>query len=132
MNRDFEIPLSRQMAALLVGLPRLGPHVFTMSGAKPWAATTRLKRAPYEVAERVLNHAMTKLERTYNRHSYRQEKEQALQPLDAKSGVTGWVFHDIRRTVRSKLAELLVLGGPPDGAGVCRRGEGCAASAPLE
>jgi hypothetical protein len=34
---------------------------------------------PYEIAERVLNHAMTKLERTYNRHNYRQEKAKALQ-----------------------------------------------------
>jgi integrase len=106
-NRNFEIPLSSQMVALLANTPKLGAHVFTVSGAKPWAATTRLKRAldaksgitgwvlhdirrtvrsrlaelsvPYEIAERVLNHAMTKLERTYNRHSYRQEKAQALQ-----------------------------------------------------
>jgi hypothetical protein len=106
-NRDFEIPLSRQMAALLAGIPRRGPHVFTMSGAKPWTGDVPLKHAldaksgitgwvwhdirrtvrsklaelsvPYEIAERVLNHAMTKLERTYNRHGYRQAKAQALQ-----------------------------------------------------
>jgi hypothetical protein len=127
-NRDSEIPLSRQMVALLVGLPRLGPHVFTMSGAKPWAATTRLKRAldaksgvtgwvlhdirrtvrsklaellvPYEVAERVLNHAMTKLERTYNRHSYRHEKAQALQRW--ADHLTGLVYADSQRVVRLK------------------------------
>jgi hypothetical protein len=29
--------------------------------------------------------------------------------LDRDSGVTGWVLHDIRRTVRSGLAELHVL-----------------------
>src|SRR5215469_10471317 len=101
-NRDFEIPLSRQMTALLTRLPRLGAFVFTVSGAKPWATPGPFKRAldaksgitgwvfhdirrtvrsklaelsvPYEIAERVLNHAMTKLERVYNRHSYRQEK----------------------------------------------------------
>jgi integrase len=106
-NRDFEIPLSSQMAALLARLPKLGDHVFTTSGTKPWAAEVPLKLAldsksgvtgwvwhdirrtvrsklaelsvSYEIAERVLNHAMTKLERTYNRHSYRQEKAQALQ-----------------------------------------------------
>jgi hypothetical protein len=106
-NRDFEIPLSSQMAALLARLPKLGDHVFTMSGAKPWSSEVPLKLAldsksgvtgwvwhdirrtvrsklaelsvPYEIAERVLNHAMTKLERVYNRHSYRQEKAQALQ-----------------------------------------------------
>ena len=106
-NRDFEIPLSRQMTALLTRLPRLGAFVFTVSGAKPWATPGPFKRAldaksgitgwvfhdirrtvrsrlaelsvPYEIAERVLNHAMTKLERTYNRHGYRHEKAQALQ-----------------------------------------------------
>ena len=106
-SRDFEIPLSRQMVALLASLPKLGAYVFTVSGAKPWTPTARFKRAldaksgvtgwvvhdirrtvrshlaelsvPYEIAERVLNHAMTKLERTYNRHSYRQEKAHALQ-----------------------------------------------------
>jgi hypothetical protein len=106
-NRDFEIPLSRQMVVLLASLPRRGAFVFTMSGGKPWSAEVTLKQAldaksgitgwvwhdirrtvrsklaelsvPYEIAERVLNHAMTKLERTYNRHGYRQEKTQALQ-----------------------------------------------------
>jgi hypothetical protein len=95
------------MAAALSGLSRRGPHVFTVSGVKPWAAAAALKQAldarsgvigwvwhdirrtvrsklaelsvPYEIAERVLNHAMTKLERVYNRHGYRQEKAQALQ-----------------------------------------------------
>ena len=36
-------------------------------------------RVPFEIAERVLNHAMTKLERVYNRHAYREEKAAALQ-----------------------------------------------------
>jgi integrase len=106
-NRDFEIPLSRQMVALLANTPRLSAHVFTLSGAKPWGAVQLFKQAldaksgvtgwvlhdirrtvrsklaelsvSYEIAERVLNHAMTKIERTYNRHGYRQEKAQALQ-----------------------------------------------------
>jgi hypothetical protein len=105
--RDFEIPLSTLMAALLAAIPRHGAYVFTLNGEKPWTATESFKRdldeksgvtgwvyhdirrtvrsrlaelsVPYEIAERVLNHAMTKLERTYNRHGYRQEKAQALQ-----------------------------------------------------
>jgi hypothetical protein len=127
-NRDFEIPLPRQMVALLAGLPKLGAHVFTMSGAKPWAAEVTLKQAvdaksgitgwvwhdirrtvrsklaelsvPYETAERVLNHAMTKLERTYNRHSYRQEKAQALQRW--ADHLMGLVYADSQRVVRLK------------------------------
>jgi integrase len=88
---------------------RLGPCVFTVNakGEKPWGAhgpfktdldaksgvtgwvfhdirrTVRSRlaelRIPYEVAERVLNHAMTKIERTYNRHEYREQKAGALQ-----------------------------------------------------
>jgi hypothetical protein len=106
-NRDFEIPLSTSLAAVLSGIPRRGDHVFTVGGHRPWTAIEPLKRTldarsgvtgwvwhdirrtvrsklaelsvPYEIAERVMNHAMTKLERTYNRHGYRQEKAQALQ-----------------------------------------------------
>jgi integrase len=86
---------------------RLGDYVFTVSGDRPWTAIKYLKaeldrrsgvtgwrfhdirrtvrsrlaelRVPFEVAERVLNHAMTKLERVYNRHAYREEKAAALQ-----------------------------------------------------
>ena len=105
--RDFEIPLSAQMSALLAAIPKHGPCAFSVDGTKPWTSTDRFKRAldrrsgvtgwvwhdirrtvrsklaelgvPYEIAERVLNHAMGKLERVYNRHGYRQEKAQALQ-----------------------------------------------------
>jgi hypothetical protein len=105
--RDFEIPLSTAMVELLAGLPKLGPQVFGLDGRRPWAGhslfkkhldrnsgiygwtwhdirrTVRSKlaelRVPYEVSERILNHAMTKIERTYNRHSYREEKAAALQ-----------------------------------------------------
>jgi integrase len=106
--RDFEIPLSAQMNGLLAAMQKQGPYVFSIDGGeKPWTGTHRFKLAldrqsgvtgwvwhdirrtvrsklaelsvPYEIAERVLNHAMTKLERVYNRHSYRQEKAQALQ-----------------------------------------------------
>jgi hypothetical protein len=105
--RDFEIPLSTQMSALLATLPKQGAFVFSLGDVRPWTGIDRLKRlldqrsgvtgwvwhdirrtvrsklaelsVPYEIAERVLNHAMGKLERVYNRHGYRQEKAQALQ-----------------------------------------------------
>jgi integrase len=108
-RRDFEIPLSKPAVAILRGLDRLGPHVLTVhaEGKKQWGShgpfkadldresgitgwvfhdlrrTVRSRlaelRIPYEVAERVLNHAMTKIERTYNRHAYRDEKRKALE-----------------------------------------------------
>jgi hypothetical protein len=83
------------------------PIVFTVGGDRRWTAHDKFKAAldrksgvtgwvyhdirrtvrsrlaelhiPYEIAERVLNHAMSKIERTYNRHAYRQEKAKALQ-----------------------------------------------------
>lgn len=108
-RRDFELPLASPVVALLRELPRRGPHVFTVhaegktrwgdhgpfkadldhaSGVTGWVyhdlrRTVRSRlaelRVPYEVAERVLNHAMTKIERTYNRHAYREEKRKALE-----------------------------------------------------
>ena len=106
-NREFEVPLPKPMAAILASIPRNGAYIFTLDGQRPWTSLTLFKAdldalsgvsgwvfhdirrtvrsrlaelsVPFEVAERVLNHAMTKLERTYNRHSYRQEKAQALQ-----------------------------------------------------
>jgi integrase len=70
-KRDHKLPLTATVASLLDELPRLGPFVFTVSGAKPYAGAKRLK-----------------------------------QILDRDTGITGWVLHDIRRTVRSGLAEL--------------------------
>ena len=105
--RDFEVALSTPMVEILAKLPRLGDYVFTVNGSKPWTAHDKFKTAldrksgvtgwvyhdlrrtvrsrlaelhiPYEIAERVLNHAMTRIERIYNRHAYRQEKAKALQ-----------------------------------------------------
>jgi integrase len=70
-KRDHKLPLAAAVVALLDELPRLGPFVFTVDGAKPYAGTKRLK-----------------------------------QILNRDTGITGWVLHDIRRTVRSGLAEL--------------------------
>jgi integrase len=86
-------------------LPRLGPLVFTLNGKRPmtlhrWIERVRndaglidarlhdLRRTlrtglaelgiPFEVAERVLNHAMPGLEAVYNHHNYLGEKRRAL------------------------------------------------------
>jgi integrase len=95
--------------------------VFTVNGGNPWSAhqpfkhaldaksgvadwrwhdirrTVRSKlaelRVPFEIAERCLNHAMTKIERTYNRHSYRGEKAAAFQAwADRFAIITGAGF----------------------------------------
>jgi integrase len=106
-QKDHEIPLTPNMIELLAGLPRLGPSVFTVSGERAWGAHGKFKAdldkksgvanwrfhdirrtvrsrlaeagVPFEIAERVLGHSVSKLERVYNRHSYRQEKARALQ-----------------------------------------------------
>jgi integrase len=87
-------------------LPRLGPLVFTLNGMRPitlhpWIERVRcdaglvdarlhdLRRTlrtglaelgiTFEVAERVLNHAMPGLQAVYNHHNYLGEKRRALQ-----------------------------------------------------
>jgi integrase len=104
--RPFEIPLSAPVVETLRMLPRLGPLVFTLNGKQPmtlhpWIERVRrdaglinarlhdLRRTmrtgmaelgiPFEIAERVLNHAMPGLHAVYNRHNYLAEKRRALQ-----------------------------------------------------
>src|SRR5262249_59333850 len=103
--RPFEIPLSAPVVETLRELPRLGPLVFTLNGKQPmtlhpWIERVRrdaglinarlhdLRRTlrtglaelgiPFEVAERVLNHAMPGLQGVYNHHNYLGEKRRAL------------------------------------------------------
>jgi integrase len=103
--RPFEIPLSAPVVDTLRKLPRIGPFVFSLDGKRPitlhpWIERVRrnaglvdvrlhdLRRTvrtglaalgiPFEIAERVLNHAMSGLEAVYNRHSYSVEKRNAL------------------------------------------------------
>ena len=103
--RSFEIPLPSPVVETLRMLPRLGPLVFTLNGKRPmtlhrWIERVRndaglidarlhdLRRTlrtglaelgiPFEVAERVLNHAMPGLEAVYNHHNYLGEKRRAL------------------------------------------------------
>lgn len=105
-GRPFEVPLPIQVVETVRMLPRLGPLVFTLDG--PRAMTVRgwfdrlrqttglmdvrlhdLRRTvrtglaklgiPFEIAERVLNHAMPGLQAVYNVHTYSAEKRRALQ-----------------------------------------------------
>src|SRR6516165_3834065 len=103
--RPFELPLSAPVVETLRSLPRVGPLVFALDGKRPitlhrWIERVRrnaglvdvrlhdLRRTvrtglaalgiPFEIAERVLNHAMLGLEAVYNRHSYSVEKRNAL------------------------------------------------------
>ncbi len=104
--RPFEIPLSPTVVETLRMLPRLGPLVFALDGHRPmtlhpWIERLRRDAAlvdvrlhdfrrtvrtglaelgiPFEIAERVLNHAMPGLQAVYNRHNYTAEKRRALQ-----------------------------------------------------
>jgi integrase len=103
--RPFEIPLSAPVVETLRMLPRLGPLVFALNGKgpmtlHPWIERMRrnaglidmrlhdLRRTlrtglaelgvNFEIAERVLNHAMPGLQAVYNRHNYWAEKRTAL------------------------------------------------------
>ena len=103
--RPFEIPLSDPVVETLQTLPRIGPLVFTLDGQRPMDVHHLINRVrsdaalpdmrlhdlrrtlrtglaelgiSFEVAERVLNHAMPGLEAVYNRHSYAAEKRKAL------------------------------------------------------
>jgi integrase len=87
-------------------VPGLGPLVFALGGKRPMALHQLIERVlrdaglvdvrlhdlrrtvrtglaelgiPWEVAERVLNHAIPGLQAVYNRHSYSGEKRRALQ-----------------------------------------------------
>jgi integrase len=103
--RPFEIPLSAPVIETLRMLPQIGPMVFALDGRRPMALyrlIVRVRRdaglpdvrlhdlrrtlrtglaelgVSFEVAERVLNHAMPGLQAVYNRHSYITEKRNAL------------------------------------------------------
>jgi integrase len=104
--RPHEIPLSEAAAEIISSMPRRGPYVFTIDGRRPMTVhqiKARLAResgienwrlhdlrrtlrsglaelgVSYEIAERVIGHAMPQLERTYNVFTYREEKRRALE-----------------------------------------------------
>jgi integrase len=103
--RPFEIPLSAPVVETLRKVPRIGPKVFALDGKRPMAVHQLIERVrgdaglldvrlhdlrrtlrtglaelnvSFEVAERVLNHAVPGLQAVYNRHSYAAEKRAAL------------------------------------------------------
>jgi integrase len=104
--RPHEIPLSRAAAEIISSMPRTGPYVFSIDGKRPMTVhqvKARIDResgiddwrlhdlrrtlrsglaelgVSYEIAERVIGHAMPQLERTYNVFTYREEKRAALE-----------------------------------------------------
>jgi integrase len=104
-GRAFDLPLSLPVVKTLQALPRLGPMIFTLDGKRPMAVHQLIERVrgdaglldvrlhdlrrtlrtglaelgvSFEVAERVLNHAVPGLQAVYNRHSYAAEKRAAL------------------------------------------------------
>jgi integrase len=104
-GRPFELPLSAPVLDTLLTLPRIGPMVFAFDGERPMTLHQLIERVrldaglpdvrlhdlrrtlrtglaklgvTFEVAERVLNHAMPGLQAVYNRHSYTAEKRTAL------------------------------------------------------
>jgi integrase len=104
-GRAFDLPLTAPVVETLRALPRIGPMVFTLNGKRPMAVHQLIERArgdaglidvrlhdlrrtlrtglaelgvSFEIAERVLNHAMPGLQAVYNRHNYMAEKRTAL------------------------------------------------------
>jgi integrase len=104
-GRPFEIPLSPPVLETLRSLPRIGPMIFAIDGKKLMTLRHLIERmrrdtgildirlhdlrrtlrtglaelgVTFEVAERVLNHAMPGLQAVYNRHNYLAEKRTAL------------------------------------------------------
>jgi integrase len=104
-GRAFDLPLTAPVVETLRALPRIGPMVFTLDGKRPMAVHQLIEQArgdaglidvrlhdlrrtlrtglaelgvSFEIAERVLNHAMPGLQAVYNRHNYMAEKRTAL------------------------------------------------------
>jgi integrase len=110
-KREHVVPLSSAAVDALASLPRIGPgkYVFTLTGATPMGGISNRKAAfdqrcgvkdwtlhdlrrtarslmsrvgvaPY-VAEKCLGHVAGAIERTYDRHSYIDEKREAFAKL---------------------------------------------------
>src|SRR5262249_31787223 len=104
-GRPFDIPLSLPVVETLRALPQIGPMIFALDGKRPMTLHQLIERVrrdaglhdvrvhdlrrtlrtglaelgvSFEVAERVLNHAMPGLQAVYNRHNYMTEKRTAL------------------------------------------------------
>jgi integrase len=128
-RRPFDIPLSPPVVETLRALPRIGPMTFALDGKRPMAVhqlielvrgdaglidvrlhdlrrTLRTGLAElgvsFEVAERVLNHAVPGLQAVYNRHNYMAEKRTAL---------ALWAEHVLSLAAKRE-ATLVVFRGP--------------------
>jgi integrase len=104
-GRTFDLPLAGPVVETLQALPRVGPVVFALDGRRPMSVHQLIERVrrdagllevrlhdlrrtlrtglaelgvSFEIAERVLNHAMPGLQSVYNRHNYMTEKRTAL------------------------------------------------------
>jgi integrase len=105
-RRDHLVPLPQAAMDIIGALPKRGRYVFTLNGKKPYAGVKRLKsildresgvkdwvfhdlrrtcasgmaalHVSQDTIDRVLNHAQSKLGRTYNTHDYREAKAAAL------------------------------------------------------
>ena len=122
-GRDTDVPLTKQVTALLAGLPapKKGGFYITTTGRVPFSGFSKAKHAldeaiaverkkarldkikPWvlhdlrrtarslmsragvrsEIAEQVLGHVIKGVEGTYDRHTYIEEKREALEKLDA-------------------------------------------------
>jgi integrase len=126
-GRPFELPLSAPVLEMLRKLPRVGPMVFALDGKRRMSLHHLIERVrrdaelsdvrlhdlrrtmrtglaelgiSFEVAERVLNHAMPGLEAVYNRHSYAAEKRTAL---------VLWAEHVLLLTAKREGAKVVAL-----------------------
>jgi integrase len=118
------MPLSPPVLKTLQSLPRIGPMVFALDGKRPMILHHLIDRVRrdaklldvrlhdlrrtlrtglaelgvnFEVAERVLNHAMPGLQAVYNRHNYLAEKRAAL---------TLWAQHVLALTEKGEATVL--------------------------
>ncbi len=106
-SKPHEVMLSEPLIAILKGMERNGPFVFTRDGKRPVAGMADIKvrldttsgvagwrlhdlrrtlrtglsrlGIVEEIAERAIGHKRSKLDQTYNLHDYRAEKAEALQ-----------------------------------------------------
>jgi integrase len=108
---DHLIPLSTAAVALLDGIPKFGPYVFTTNGKRPIGAYSQFKRSldaacgvkdwiihdlrrtarslmsragvDADLAERCLGHVIAGVRGIYDRHAYYDEKKHAFEALAA-------------------------------------------------
>ncbi len=63
-----------------IGIESVSPHDLRRSAATLLASI----KVPYESRERVLNHTISKLDRTYNQHDFDDEKQMAMETFERR------------------------------------------------